>query len=218
MTGISRTRNILLPLGMCYHKQTPDAAKIAKDFKPGSGIRKVDYPSRRVNGFDHPELPVVLDSDPGYLALARWGLLPFFAKDPKEFYKTANTLNCMIETAHEKASYKRSVDNRCLIPVEAFYEWKHVGKEKIPHRIWVPGREVFNLAGLWSEWRSPEGEKVLTYTVLTTQANTLMAEIHNSKKRMPVVLLPEEEELWLRREPLEPYHARTEVELKAEAI
>ena len=82
---------------------------------------------------------------------------------------------------------------RCLVPADAFYEWKCVGKKKQPHLIRLKGGGPFAFAGLWSTWRSPEGE-LTSYTIMTTEPNELMAESHN---RMPVILGEYDHDRWL---------------------
>jgi putative SOS response-associated peptidase YedK len=171
-----------------------------------------------LNGYDHPETYIILDNAPGVITTGTWGLIPGWAakQQPKEFFKKANTLNAKIETVESLASYKSYTDNRCLVLARSFKEWKHVpieGKKavnKFPYEIGMPDGKPFAMAGIYSTINN-----VPTFTILTTEANTLMAEIHNSKKRMPVILTLEEQKLWLQRDKLEPYHSRTEIELKA---
>jgi len=171
-----------------------------------------------LNGYDHPETYIILDNDPGIITTGTWGLIPKWAahQEPKEFFKKANTLNAKIETVESLASYKYYTDNRCLVLARSFKEWKHVpipGKkavDKFPYEIGTPDGKPFAMAGIYNII-----DNIPTFTILTTEANTLMAEIHNSKKRMPVILTREEQKLWLQRDKLEPYHSRTEIELKA---
>ncbi len=86
----------------------------------------------------------------------------------------------------------------CLVMADGFYEWKKDSKsEQQPYRFTVKDRKLFCFAGLWSQWVDPEQEeKFRTYGILTTEANPLVAEIHD-KKRMPVILTKAEEEIWL---------------------
>jgi putative SOS response-associated peptidase YedK len=176
-------------------------------------------PNKMINGFGHPRLPIIKQDSSKKIVIGEWGLIPHFAKDLKMFRKGANTLNAMIETVEEKPSYRDSINRRCLIPVSEFYEYKWMdakGKVKTPHMIKAKGQDLFSLAGIYSPFKDPHtGEIVDSYTILTTEANTLMAEIHNSKKRMPVVLHKDEEELWLNNDPLEHYMCRKEIELEA---
>lgn len=154
-------------------------------------------PVQEVNGFTHPFMPIIVDKRPDIITGASWGLLPTWAKDTS-FQK--NTLNARIETIDEKASFKNAIKNRCLILATNFYEWQWKdakGKEKEKFSI-ETDEEIFAFAGLYSIWKNPQsGYSMLTYTILTTEANELMAEIHNNKKRMPVVLNNEHYTLWL---------------------
>ena len=78
---------------------------------------------------------------------------------------------------------------RCIIPVKGFYEWQHVGNDKIPWYIYHSENEILSLAGIYDDWtETTTGEIFTTFSIVTTEANDLMAEIHNSGKRMPVIL------------------------------
>ena len=158
-------------------------------------------PMQEVNGFSHPFMPIIVDKRPDIITGANWGLLPTWAKDTS-FQK--NTLNARIETLDEKPSFRNSINNRCLVPASHFFEWHwndEKGKVKQKYQISVADEELFAFAGLYSVWNNPQnGQQMLTYTILTTEANELMAEIHNNKKRMPVVLNSEHHNLWLQGE------------------
>lgn len=198
---------------MCYHyKPVADGKKVELRFKAIPQVPLGTY--EMTNGYTYPEMPIIMDSSKNEVVLAKWGLLPSFAKDAMEYLKKANTLNAKIETAETLASYRNYTDNRCLILAESFKEWKHEivnGKlVKTPYEIKTADGLPFAFAGLYSIWNGQP-----TFTILTTEANELMAEIHNSKKRMPVVLCPQEEELWLDRESLKLFCNRSEVELSA---
>jgi putative SOS response-associated peptidase YedK len=140
-------------------------------------------------------LPVISNDAPSTLSIFRWGLIPFWAKDASIGNKL---INARTETITEKASFKHAfVRRRCLVPADAFYEWKKMesGKLKIPYRIFVKDEPVFSMAGLWDQWKSPDGQIIRSFTILTTSPNELMAEIHN---RMPVILPKEQEQTWLK--------------------
>ncbi|GIV42417.1 MAG: DUF159 family protein [Vicingaceae bacterium] len=149
--------------------------------------------------FAYPETPVIRHHTPDKIEMLHWGLIPPWAKntDIRKY-----TLNAKIETIEQKPSFKPVVKNRCLVLVDSFYEWKWLdpkGKQKQKYRIALPENEPFALGGLWSEWIDKQtGELWKTYTILTTDANDMMAEIHNSKKRMPIVLHPDYEQEWLK--------------------
>jgi putative SOS response-associated peptidase YedK len=155
------------------------------------------------NGFDFLPSPIITLGTPNEFKLFRWGLIPYWVKDWEWAKKLRiQTLNCISEEMFEKASFKDVVKNnqRCLIPATSFFEWRWMdekGKLKIPYNIGLK-ENLFSIAGLYSRWKDPAtGEYVYTYTVLTTEANGLMATIHNSKKRMPVIIPREYEKDWL---------------------
>ena len=142
--------------------------------------------------------------------------MPTWAKD-KTFRK--NLLNAKIETIKELPSFRNSVKNRCLVLVDGFYEWKWLdekGKNKEKYHIKLPDHEAFAMAGIWSNWVDKEtGEILKTYTIVTTEADALISQIHNTKKRMPVILTPENEEKWLNGEEVDNFK-HPKVELVAE--
>jgi putative SOS response-associated peptidase YedK len=150
--------------------------------------------------FDHNPSPILLNEGLGYF---QWGFIPWYTKPEQVPIIQNQTLNCISEEMYDKNSYKDSLKEgkRCLIPFTGFYEWRwsdEKGKEKIPHFIFVKGQPIFSVAGIYSSWHDKASDQyILTFSVLTTKANTLMEEIHNSKKRMPVVIPKEYEKDWL---------------------
>lgn len=136
--------------------------------------------------------PVIL-REAGHL-LARpmqWGLVPAWAKDPSIGQKLFNARS---ETAHEKPSFRAAFKRRrCLIPADGFFEWKGDKGAKQPYLIEMKDSSVFGFGGLWEEWERPEG-LLQTFTILTTEPNELMAEIHN---RMPVIVPRDARKIWL---------------------
>jgi len=127
-----------------------------------------------------------------WLEAMKWGLVPFWAKDPD----IGNRLiNARAETVAEKPAFRNAIKRRrCIIPGDGFYEWKRDGKVRIPMRIHRRDNGVFGFAGLWEEWESPDGSPLRTCTIITTEPNEIMAVIHD---RMPAILRPEDEERWL---------------------
>lgn len=122
----------------------------------------------------------------------RWGLIPFWAKDPKIGYRM---INARSETLTTKKTFKGLIrKNRCLIVADGFYEWEKTGRRKVPYYILLKSEEPFAFAGLWSTWKDPEGKEVRSCTILTTGANDLVREIHD---RMPVILDKKERVQWL---------------------
>jgi putative SOS response-associated peptidase YedK len=134
-----------------------------------------------------PSQPVAVVPNDGSnrVDLFNWGLIPFWAKDPK----IGNRLiNARSETVAEKPSFRGSFKyKRCLVLADGFYEWrKEPGtKTKTPMYLRLKNKQPFAFAGLWDNWHSSDGSEIRTFTIITTEPNTLVAEIHN---RMPVIL------------------------------
>jgi putative SOS response-associated peptidase YedK len=140
-----------------------------------------------------PVVRVNRDSGGREIALMRWGLVPFWAKDPKFGY---STINARAEEAASKPAYREALKKRrCLVPADAFYEWQRISeKNKQPYAIALKSGEPYALAGLWETWKPQEGPALETFTILTTDPNELMQTIHN---RMPVILDQRDYERWL---------------------
>jgi putative SOS response-associated peptidase YedK len=123
--------------------------------------------------------------------LMKWGLVPYWANDPKIGWKM---INARAETVDEKASFRRALKRRrCLILADGFYEWKKEGTKKIPYRFTLRNEQPFAFAGLWETW-DKRGETLYTCTIITTKANELISTIHD---RMPVILPREWQDAWL---------------------
>jgi putative SOS response-associated peptidase YedK len=138
----------------------------------------------------------------------RWGLVPSWAKDPKS---GSRMINARAETLAERPAYRGVLRRRrCLIPADGFYEWPEGPggrKGKQPMYVRLTTGEPFAFAGLWDEWRPPEaGAPLRTCTIVTTEANPLLAAFHH---RMPVILAPEVEAVWLDREITAPAQLRS---------
>lgn len=146
----------------------------------------------RYNVAPSQPVAVIVQNGGRKLDAYRWGLIPFWARDPE----IGNRLiNARVETLSEKPAFKHSlVRRRCLIPADGFYEWRKDGNRRTPIYIRRRGGELFAFAGLWDEWQSPDGSPVRTCTIITTEPNALIAPIHN---RMPAILRPEQEAIWL---------------------
>jgi putative SOS response-associated peptidase YedK len=183
---------------MCYlFKITKTAEQLEQNFNAVFKASE-DFRPTVFNGFDFKQTPVITNIAPKTIDMFHWGLLPEWAKD-KTFRK--NTLNAKIESIKEKPSFRSVVDNRCIILIDGFFEWQWLdenGKQKQKYEMTLPNDEVFSLAGLYNVWKDIKtGETLKTYTILTTAANEQMAVIHNSKKRMPVILPAGYETQWL---------------------
>jgi len=126
------------------------------------------------------------------LVAMRWGFVPAWADDVSI---GTRMINARAETVAAKPAFRAAFRHRrCLIPANGFYEWKPAGKRKQPYFCRLAGQPLFAMAGLWEEWRSPDGEVVRTYTVITTDANAEMRALHD---RMPAILLPDAYATWL---------------------
>ena len=143
-----------------------------------------------------PVLTVTERSTGRELLIARWGLVPHWAKDAKG---GARMINARAESLADKPAYRPLLTKgRCLILADGFYEWRHDpdGKRR-PVRYTVDGAEPFGFAGLWTGRHDPEADEWLrTCTIITTTANELVAPVHD---RMPVILPRESEDAWLDR-------------------
>jgi len=184
---------------MCYRFSTQFTAKQLEEYYTAYELENEYHLIDELNGFNYPETAIILDKAPTEIVVGKWGLFPSWAKP--DFQKKANTLNAKIETAETLASYKNSVHNRCLIPAHQFYEWQWQdakGKSKRKFSIALRHHHIFSLAGIYNIWINPEtGKTYRTYSILTTEANELMSEIHNTKKRMPVCLDRRMDQEWL---------------------
>lgn len=183
---------------MCFHsKQSKSAQELQHRFN-AKFENPSEYSPSVYNGFIFPKTPVITNQEKEIIQFYWWGLIPQWAKDNSI---RKNTLNARIETIHEKPSFRSNIKNRCLILADGFFEWQWLddeGKKKQKYLITLPDNNAFAFAGLWSEWIDKNsGEIVKTYTILTTEANEFMSKIHNSKKRMPVILQQENEKEWL---------------------
>jgi putative SOS response-associated peptidase YedK len=138
-------------------------------------------------------LAVINDGARNKMGFLRWGLIPPWAKDMSIGYKM---INARAETLIDKPSFRNAYKKkRCLIVADSFYEWKRLdSKTKIPMRIKLKSNELFSMAGLWENWKSPEGKSIYSCSVITTSPNELVQDIHD---RMPVILNPEDEKYWL---------------------
>jgi putative SOS response-associated peptidase YedK len=126
------------------------------------------------------------------LAGLRWGLVPSWSKGPDSRY---SMINARAETVDTKPAYRNAFKHRrCLIPSEGFFEWNSSGKGKTPFLIRRNDGAPFAMAGLWERWHGKEGETIESCTIIVTDANELVRELHD---RMPVILAPADYAAWL---------------------
>ncbi|MEO5979940.1 MAG: SOS response-associated peptidase [Chryseolinea sp.] len=192
---------------MCYHKsQTNSIDYLADYYSVSYGERMSDLysPHFHENGFDFLASPVITTEDKGELLPFNWGLIPWWTKSFQDGVKLrVQTLNCISEEMYDKPAFRDAARDgkRCLIPCTGFFEWRWLdpkGKSKVPYYLTMPGQPLFSIAGLYSRYKDKStDQEYFTYTVLTTTANALMEKVHNSKKRMPVIIPRQYEQDWL---------------------
>jgi putative SOS response-associated peptidase YedK len=175
---------------MCGRFVFFDVDKVNKRFDLNIDIKLNLNPSYNI--FPNKEFPVIYRKSTNTIELMKWGLVPFWAK---EFNVKNQMINARSETLLEKPSFRNLIKNkRCMIPSNGFYEWKKISDKKIPYFISLKDHELFSFAGLYDIWVDSSGKEYKTFTIITTESNSLMSEIHN---RMPVILKQEYEEIWL---------------------
>ena len=168
-------------------------------------IYKRTGPVYYVNGFNHPDIPVITNKNSDHLESMTWGLIPFWVKDPEQAVALSKrTLNARGEEMFDKPSFRNAARNkRCLILLDGFFEYHWQNGKSYPYCIKMANDEPMLLAGLWETWKY-EKESLIrhTFSIVTTNANSLMAHIHNKPKasegpRMPVILPKGLEMEWL---------------------
>jgi putative SOS response-associated peptidase YedK len=186
---------------MCF---TVNVNLIKEELEKRYGATLIDpdkyRPSYYYHAFGLPSLPAICSEDPSKIRLLKWGLIPEWTKNIEEANKIRyKTFNARSESVTTKPSFSSSFrSKRCIIPVAGFYEWQHIGNDKIPWYIYHDENEMLSLAGIYSDWiEDNTGEIFSTFSIVTTEANELMSGIHNSGKRMPAVLTEPSESGWL---------------------
>lgn len=189
---------------MCYSTALrKEREKVEQRLLNQSGV-KIETPNEynpyfHLNGFTHGNLYIIKMDEHDKIYPASWGLIPDWAShNSVEFRKKSNTLNARSESIFEKASFKNSAnEKRCLILADGFYEPHHENGIALPYFCFQPTEEfpegdLFLFAGLYNEL-----DEELTTTILTVEANDFFSEVHNKKKRMPLVLDDNVLEDWL---------------------
>ncbi len=184
---------------MCgRYTQTQTGEAIAQAFDlpetPQLELRYNIAPSQSVAVIGRPNA-----NSPRQLKYLRWGLIPIWAKDPSI---GSRLINARAETAAEKPSFRAAFRRRrCLLVADGFYEWhRQLSGNKQPYYCRLRQGEPFGFAGLWEQWQSPQGEILRTCTILTTRANATLKPLHD---RMPVILRPQDYDVWLNPEEVE---------------
>lgn len=157
-------------------------------------------PVYHADGFRFLRMPVITMEDPAHIHTYHWGLVPHWTRSHEEADKLrAQTLNARSETVFEKPSFRSSVrHHRCLVITDGFFEWMDFRKKKYPHYVYMNHHGIFCFGGLYASWTDKDtGEILHTYSILTTDANPMLARIHNLKQRMPVIIPAERYQEWL---------------------
>jgi putative SOS response-associated peptidase YedK len=152
-----------------------------------------DFYASRYNAAPTQLLPVITSSSPAGVSLFYWGTSPEWSKNKLLGEKI---INVRAEQIEEKPTLKRAVKkSRCIIPADGFYGWKKVGKKTIiPYRFILNSKDPFSIAGLWEEFEDTDGNEIQTFTMITQSANDLVKVV---QERMPVILTPQAEKIWL---------------------
>jgi len=166
-----------------------DPKRLAKEFKVAEAPQaEANYnvaPTQNI-------LAVRGAADGREMIFLKWGLVPSWAKDTSI---GAKLINARSETVEEKPSFRDAFRRkRCIIPADGFYEWKREGGGKQPYFFRLKDERPFGFAGLWDRWEGEGGQVINSCTILTTEANEVLRPVHD---RMPVILHPEDYELWL---------------------
>lgn len=184
---------------MCYHtalvaQPRQLALRFGREFDRIEEFR----PTYHVSAFAHEEYPIIT-SDP-QIQFFRWGLIPFWTNSMQDALAIRNrTPNARAETIFTKPSFREPIrKRRCLVPATGFFDWRHERSRKVPYYISVTDATLFAFAGIFDCWHNKESDEYIgTYSIVTTAANDMMRYIHNTNFRMPVILHPDDEQLWL---------------------
>ncbi|MEN9301596.1 MAG: putative response-associated peptidase YedK [Bacteroidota bacterium] len=183
---------------MCYsNSSTSTTEQLAERYKKKIDDASLPGPVFHASGFSFPEWRIITTDES--IQAMNWGLIPRWFRGENINDIASKTLNARWETLYEKATFKDLIDvQRCIVPSTGFFEWQHVGKEKIPFFVFPKKDSQFSMAGIYSRWLNPKnGQELCSFSIITVEANELMSEIHNTKKRMPLCLSPEFESTWL---------------------
>lgn len=160
-----------------------------------------------VKGFDFPVMPVISNDKPAVIQMFRWGFVPPHTQNTEkatEFLNQYNTLNAKAENLFDSRLFGEAIrKQRCLVLCSGFFEWRHKNpekknSEKYPFYVSLKDDGMFVFGGIWEKFTDRNtGEIIHTYAIITTRANELMEIVHNTKKRMPLIIEPEKAMKWL---------------------
>lgn len=188
---------------MCFHNSmSKKAQQLAARYGKKSDIVEIYQDildeQYHVNAFNFPKCPVITTSNE--IQVFNWGLIPFWVKNEENAEEIRKmTLNARADTIFDKPSFREPImKKRCIVPSTGYFEWRHEGTKKIPYYIYLKDESIFSMAGIYDRWLDKEtGEEYDTFSIITTDTNSLTDYIHNTKHRMPAILWKEDEERWL---------------------
>ena len=155
-------------------------------------IEQPDFPPRHNIAPTQPIPVIIIENGVRHFRLMRWGLLPGWVEDPRQF---SLLFNARAETVMEKPAFKNAMKRRrCLVPADGYYEWQASEKRKRPHFVYRRDRTPIGLAGLADTWIGPNGEELDTVTIVTAAASADLATLHD---RVPVTIAPGDFDRWL---------------------
>jgi len=186
---------------MCYYSSISVGFKIIETRFGVEFVQSEAYePAYSACAFTFPLMPVITGEEPARVSLLNWGLIPFWVQDEETALRIRQrALNARAETVFDKPVFRQSIlSKRCLVLVDGFFEWRHLKGKTYPYYIRLTDHQPFALAGIWDIWRNRDtGVEVKTFSVITTEADSLMAQVHNTRKRMPVILPRADEKRWI---------------------
>lgn len=165
----------------------------AEEIEKRFNVEVPEIYSPRYNAAPTQILPVITNENPQGISFFRWGLIPSWSQD---INIGAKLINARSETITEKPSFSQAFKSRrCLVVADGYYEWKIVSKKsRIPYRIQLSSEQLFSFAGLWEIFKNQDNSIIYSFTIVTTESNTTTSHIH---QRMPVILNPDTEQIWL---------------------
>lgn len=185
---------------MCYHVSEPTQTELEQLLDEAIRTDEWNTYYDHLSGFAFAKVPVLTCEDKSRVQAFNWGLIPSWTKD-MELAKQArmNCLNAKSETIFEKPSFRTAImQRRCLFFVNGFYEWREVNKKKYPYFIKLKDQQAFAFGAIYERWvDKASGEIVDSTSIITTDANPLMAKIHNVKLRMPLIFDKQDMMKWI---------------------
>lgn len=185
---------------MCYHVSEPERTELDDLYDHAVRTDEWDKYYHHLSGFEFAKVPVLTCEDKTRIQAFNWGLIPSWVRDSESAKQSrTNCLNAKSETIFEKPSFRTAImQRRCLFHVNGFYEWREVNKKKYPYFIKLKEQSAFALGGIYDRWVDKStGEIIDSTAIITTEANPLMAKIHNVKLRMPLIFDKQHMMQWL---------------------